>query len=172
MTVTGFEDVILFKELDINYTWRRKLQNDKIKSLNSPGNPVSAELIVQNSDSKLRWKPWRIYEKFGLFPWLFFLFKKSFSCRLYTSFFFFSFSFLLSPLLRILQSSPHTLNVLLYSLIHLFAHPVFVESYHVTDNIPKVLEIQWWAKSGKVPALMNSYLQVKRGWITIKWSNK
>ena len=54
MTVTGFEDLILFKELDINYTWRRKLQNDEIKSLNSPGNPVSAELIVQNSDSKLR----------------------------------------------------------------------------------------------------------------------
>ena len=80
-----------------------------------------------------------------------------------TPLFFFFFSFLLSPLLRILQSSPHTLNVLLYSLIHLFAHPVFVESYHVTDNIPKVLEIQWWAKSGKVPALMNSYLQVKRG---------
>ena len=91
--MTGFEDLFLFKELDINDMWRRKLQNNEIKSLSSPGNPVSAELIVQNSDSKLRWKPWRIYEKFGLSPWLFFLFKKSFSCRLYTSFFLFLFLF-------------------------------------------------------------------------------
>ena len=33
MTVTGFEDLFLFKELDINDMWRRKLQNDEIKSL-------------------------------------------------------------------------------------------------------------------------------------------
>lgn len=52
MTVTGFEDLFLFK--DINNTWRQKLQNDAIKSLSSPGNSLSAELIVQNSDTKLR----------------------------------------------------------------------------------------------------------------------
>lgn len=43
------------------------------------------------------------------------------------------FVFLRCPLLR---PNTHALTILLYSFIHWFAHPIVMESYFVTDNIP------------------------------------
>ena len=51
----------------------------------------------------------------------------------------------------------------LYSFVHLCIHLTFIESYDVTNNIPKVIEIKWWAKIDKIHALVNLHLQVKCG---------
>lgn len=48
------------------------------------------------------------------------------------------------------------------SFIHLFAHPMFIESYCMTDSMPSTRD-QRWAKIDGIHALMNLHLKVECG---------
>lgn len=124
--------------------------------LSSPGNPAPAELIIHNSDSKLRGNTgslWFvthilvIHKKFcpaDMKIFVPFLFN---CCPLHVEFF--------NP------THVHWVSHI-QSFIHLFAHPMFIESYCMADSMPSTRD-QRWAKIDGIHALMNLYLKVECG---------
>lgn len=102
-------------------------------------------------------KHWQVYRKVGLPP-LLLLSRKVCPAGHVPLFFLYS----CPPYLEFFNPNTHTLSHCIHSFTYAFTLHLLSPN-DVTDNIPEVLEIRWWAKIDKIHALVNLHLQVKCG---------